>query len=174
MSLFHYSLLSILDVFSRFRAFGPLRYARITMDFNTGRSRGTGFVCFWNLEDADKAVEKSEILRLETTGSNDGVSACHQINFDISDTLVAQSKSFQTTITAHTRSFVYSCAEPCSTRSNVGCSTSSHPRQGYKTEGRWRKEAREGGQAEYVPSPRGRYVTCFFLPKDSGLKGIFQ
>jgi nucleolar protein 4 len=39
------------------------------MDINTGRSRGTGFVCFWNKEDANKAVEKSEMLRLETTGT---------------------------------------------------------------------------------------------------------
>ncbi|KAI0071311.1 RNA-binding domain-containing protein [Panus rudis PR-1116 ss-1] len=51
-----------------FRAFGPLRYARITMDQETGRSRGTGFVCFWKKEDADKAIEQSEILRKETTG----------------------------------------------------------------------------------------------------------
>ena len=54
--------------FSRFRAFGPLRYARITLDHATGRSRGTGFACFWNLEDADKAVQQSDILRSETTG----------------------------------------------------------------------------------------------------------
>ncbi|KAJ7470400.1 hypothetical protein FB451DRAFT_1253606 [Mycena latifolia] len=52
-----------------FRAFGPLRYARITMDFSTGRSRGTGFACFWNKEDADKVVQQSELLRMETTGS---------------------------------------------------------------------------------------------------------
>ncbi|KAA1472755.1 hypothetical protein DENSPDRAFT_801527 [Dentipellis sp. KUC8613] len=54
-----------------FRTFGPLRYARITMDHETGRSRGTGFVCFWNIADADKAVEQSEILRMETAGKND-------------------------------------------------------------------------------------------------------
>lgn len=53
----------------RFRAFGPLRYARITIDHATGRSRGTGFVCFWNKEDADKAIEQSNILRAETVGS---------------------------------------------------------------------------------------------------------
>ncbi|KAJ7043307.1 hypothetical protein C8F04DRAFT_1029446 [Mycena alexandri] len=52
-----------------FRAFGPLRYARITMDPSTGRSRGTGFACFWNREDADKVVDQSELLRMETTGS---------------------------------------------------------------------------------------------------------
>jgi len=37
------------------------------MDHETGRSRGTGFVCFWNIEDADKVIEKSDLLRLETT-----------------------------------------------------------------------------------------------------------
>ncbi|RXW13556.1 hypothetical protein EST38_g12294 [Candolleomyces aberdarensis] len=53
-----------------FRAFGSLRYARITIDPATGRSRGTGFACFWNKEDADKVVDQSEILRSETTGQN--------------------------------------------------------------------------------------------------------
>lgn len=52
----------------RFRTFGPLRYARITIDPVTERSRGTGFVCFWNKTDADKAVEQSETLRTETIG----------------------------------------------------------------------------------------------------------
>ncbi|KAI0659162.1 hypothetical protein C8Q70DRAFT_933900 [Cubamyces menziesii] len=56
-----------------FRAFGPLRYARITMDAATGRSRGTGFVCFWNKEDADKAIEQSNILRAETLGDTPAV-----------------------------------------------------------------------------------------------------
>ncbi|KAI0325126.1 RNA-binding domain-containing protein [Cubamyces sp. BRFM 1775] len=56
-----------------FRAFGPLRYARITMDAATGRSRGTGFVCFWNKEDADKAIEQSNILRAETLGDTPSV-----------------------------------------------------------------------------------------------------
>ncbi|KAG6830813.1 hypothetical protein H0H87_006986 [Tephrocybe sp. NHM501043] len=51
-----------------FRSFGPLRYARITIDHATGRSRGTGFACFWNREDADKAVAQSDLLRAETTG----------------------------------------------------------------------------------------------------------
>lgn len=55
-----------------FRAFGPLRYARITMDPSTGRSRGTGFACFWNKEDADKVLEQAEILRAET-GLNSAV-----------------------------------------------------------------------------------------------------
>ncbi|KAG6896912.1 hypothetical protein C0992_005315 [Termitomyces sp. T32_za158] len=52
-----------------FSSFGPLRYARITMDHETGRSRGTGFACFWNKEDADKAITQSDLLRVETTGA---------------------------------------------------------------------------------------------------------
>ncbi|KAI6158195.1 hypothetical protein BKA82DRAFT_996638 [Pisolithus tinctorius] len=52
-----------------FRAWGPLRYARITIDPETERSRGTGFVCFWNKGDADKVIEQSEILRAETMGN---------------------------------------------------------------------------------------------------------
>ncbi|KAL0958959.1 hypothetical protein HGRIS_014271 [Hohenbuehelia grisea] len=53
-----------------FRAFGPLRYARLTMDPESGRPRGTGFACFWNLEDADKAVAQSDLLRAEMTGAS--------------------------------------------------------------------------------------------------------
>ncbi|CAK5264728.1 unnamed protein product, partial [Mycena citricolor] len=53
-----------------FRTYGPLRYARITVDPETGRSRGTGFACFWNKADADKVVEQSDMLRAETTGSS--------------------------------------------------------------------------------------------------------
>ncbi|EAU86772.1 ribosomal processing [Coprinopsis cinerea okayama7 len=56
------------DLRTLFRAFGPLRYARITMDPETGRSRGTGFACFWNKEDADKVIEQSDILKAETMG----------------------------------------------------------------------------------------------------------
>ncbi|OCF34024.1 nucleolar protein 4 [Kwoniella heveanensis BCC8398] len=52
-----------------FRSFGPLRYARITMDKVTGRSRGTGFVCFWNTEHADEAIVEAERVARET-GAN--------------------------------------------------------------------------------------------------------
>jgi nucleolar protein 4 len=54
-----------------FRVFGPMRYARVTMDTATGRSRGTGFVCFWNLADADKVVEQSNIIRTELAGATE-------------------------------------------------------------------------------------------------------
>lgn len=52
-------------VYLRFRAFGPLRYTRITMDHDSGRSRGTGFACFWNLADADKCVEEAERMKAD-------------------------------------------------------------------------------------------------------------
>lgn len=34
------------DLYSHFRQFGPLRYARVVYDQNTEQPRGTGFVCF--------------------------------------------------------------------------------------------------------------------------------
>ncbi|GHJ89425.1 hypothetical protein NliqN6_5827 [Naganishia liquefaciens] len=52
-----------------FRTFGPLRYAKITMDRATGRSRGTGFACFWKKEDADRALEEAARV-YQITGAN--------------------------------------------------------------------------------------------------------
>jgi RNA recognition motif-containing protein len=50
------------------------------MDAETGRSRGTGFACFWDKADADKVVEQSELLRVETTGG-DTVSAIQLFSY---------------------------------------------------------------------------------------------
>ncbi|CAI2165429.1 778_t:CDS:2 [Funneliformis geosporum] len=60
-----------------FKPFGPLRYCVITMDHQTGRSRGTGFVCFKQREHAEikftlrgrvlsivKAVDRNEAHNL--------------------------------------------------------------------------------------------------------------
>ncbi|KAF9050815.1 hypothetical protein BDZ89DRAFT_1057238, partial [Hymenopellis radicata] len=52
-----------------FRAFGRLRYARITVDPESERSRGTGFACFWERDDADKVIQQSDLLKSETMGS---------------------------------------------------------------------------------------------------------
>lgn len=41
------------------------------MDYDTGRTRGTGFACFWNIEDADKVVEQSDLLRTLTSAPSD-------------------------------------------------------------------------------------------------------
>ncbi|KKZ63530.1 hypothetical protein EMCG_02155 [[Emmonsia] crescens] len=39
-------------LYEHFVQFGPLRYARVVVDPETDRPRGTAFVCFWNSEDA--------------------------------------------------------------------------------------------------------------------------
>jgi nucleolar protein 4 len=33
------------------------------MDHDSGRSRGTGFVCFWNLTDANACLEEADRMR---------------------------------------------------------------------------------------------------------------
>ena len=42
-----------------FESFGSVRYARIVLDHTTVRSKGTGFVCFFNQEDADACLRDS-------------------------------------------------------------------------------------------------------------------
>lgn len=49
-----------------FRQFGPLRYARITIDKLTNRSKGTGFVCFWQVESAEAALQQARIIEKES------------------------------------------------------------------------------------------------------------
>jgi nucleolar protein 4 len=39
------------------------------MDRETGRSRGTGFACFWKREDADKCLDEANRVK-EITGAN--------------------------------------------------------------------------------------------------------
>jgi nucleolar protein 4 len=55
-----------------FSTFGPIRYARVVYDPETERSRGTAFVCFFNMEDAKACVidaPKYEAFSMQ--GSND-------------------------------------------------------------------------------------------------------
>ncbi|RPA95161.1 hypothetical protein L873DRAFT_1813346 [Choiromyces venosus 120613-1] len=47
--------------------FGPVRYARIVMDHATERPRGTGFVCFFNLEDCDRCLAEAPRQQFQTT-----------------------------------------------------------------------------------------------------------
>lgn len=47
-------------LFELFKPFGRLRYCRIVYDPQTGRSRGTAFVCFWNPADAAKCLEEAQ------------------------------------------------------------------------------------------------------------------
>ncbi|KAK5120981.1 hypothetical protein LTR85_005765 [Meristemomyces frigidus] len=44
------------DLEDHFTRFGSVRYARVVMDFGTERSKGTGFVCFYNPDDADACI----------------------------------------------------------------------------------------------------------------------
>ncbi|RKP11822.1 hypothetical protein BJ684DRAFT_12385, partial [Piptocephalis cylindrospora] len=48
------------ELYTLFKSFGPLRYCRITLDRESGMSRGTGFVCFWRLEDATQCLKAAE------------------------------------------------------------------------------------------------------------------
>ncbi|KAJ1662450.1 RNA recognition motif-containing protein [Coemansia sp. RSA 1813] len=47
-------------MFDLFKSFGKLRYCRIVYDHETGRSRGTAFVCFWNAADAAKCLDEAK------------------------------------------------------------------------------------------------------------------
>ena len=51
-----------------FAQFGPVRYARVVMDSSTNRPRGTGFVCFFKVEDAESCVRNAP--RLQPTSAN--------------------------------------------------------------------------------------------------------
>ncbi|KAJ5231463.1 uncharacterized protein N7469_006051 [Penicillium citrinum] len=46
-------------LYEHFTQFGPLRYARIVLDRETERPRGTGFVCFWKVEDCAACVREA-------------------------------------------------------------------------------------------------------------------
>ncbi|KAG8831086.1 RNA recognition motif-containing protein [Serendipita sp. 400] len=50
------------DLRQLFKAFGSLRYVRIVMDHESGRSKGTAFACYWKKEDADKVAAISQTL----------------------------------------------------------------------------------------------------------------
>lgn len=45
------------DLEEHFTQFGAVRYARIVVDHETERPRGTGFVCFYEVEDADTVIK---------------------------------------------------------------------------------------------------------------------
>ncbi|KAK5739084.1 RNA recognition motif-containing protein [Elasticomyces elasticus] len=44
------------DLEDFFRTFGAVRYARVVVDRETQRTKGTGFVCFYEVEDAEKCL----------------------------------------------------------------------------------------------------------------------
>jgi RNA recognition motif-containing protein len=62
----------------RFKPFGKLRYCRLTMDPETGRPRGTGFVCFWKREDADKCLAEAEKINQDLAKYTNNVGILRQ------------------------------------------------------------------------------------------------
>lgn len=56
--------------------FGPVRYARIVIDRETERPRGTGFVCFYDMEHCNECV-KGAPHQTSATGSNKYPSLLH-------------------------------------------------------------------------------------------------
>ncbi|KJY01988.1 ribosome biogenesis protein Nop4 [Zymoseptoria brevis] len=52
------------DLEDHFAQFGNTRYARVVMDYGTERSKGTGFVCFYNKDDADACVREAPARQL--------------------------------------------------------------------------------------------------------------
>ncbi|TAQ91343.1 hypothetical protein B7494_g360 [Chlorociboria aeruginascens] len=56
------------DLKEHFNQFGPVRYARVVMDHAMDRPKGTGFVCFFNVEDADACFRGAP--RYQPTGAN--------------------------------------------------------------------------------------------------------
>ncbi|KAG9634795.1 RNA-binding domain-containing protein, partial [Aureobasidium melanogenum] len=63
------------DLEDHFTQFGSVRYARIVVDHETERPRGTGFVCFYEVEDADnvlKIAPRHQPPRLNDPKAKDG------------------------------------------------------------------------------------------------------
>ncbi|EPE30067.1 RNA-binding, RBD [Glarea lozoyensis ATCC 20868] len=56
------------DLKEHFSQFGPVRYARVVMDKATDRPKGTGFVCFFKVEDADACFRGAP--RFQPSGAN--------------------------------------------------------------------------------------------------------
>ncbi|KAK4908680.1 hypothetical protein LTR28_000276, partial [Elasticomyces elasticus] len=71
------------DLEDHFAQFGAVRYARVVLDPATERSRGTGFVCYYNVEDAD--------VCLKGAPRNATVQSVNKVGKDTSTKLVTHS-----------------------------------------------------------------------------------
>ncbi|KIV88850.1 hypothetical protein PV10_08488 [Exophiala mesophila] len=56
---------------AHFSTFGPVRYARVVYDPETERSRGTGFVCFFNVDDAKSCVKGAPKHEIAAAGHDE-------------------------------------------------------------------------------------------------------
>jgi len=69
------------DLKEHFNQFGPVRYARVVMDRATDRPKGTGFVCFFNVEDADACYRGAP--RHQLSGANAVKTATSKVKHSI-------------------------------------------------------------------------------------------
>jgi nucleolar protein 4 len=69
------------DLKEHFNQFGPVRYARVVMDRATDRPKGTGFVCFFNIEDADACYRGAP--RYQLSGANATKTASSKVKHSI-------------------------------------------------------------------------------------------
>jgi len=71
------------DLEEHFTQFGATRYARVVIDPATERPRGTGFICFYNIEDADtciRAAPQPQVAKpAETKGKGAAASQLHSV-----------------------------------------------------------------------------------------------
>jgi nucleolar protein 4 len=88
---------------NRFKAFGPVRYARIVMDPVTKRSRGTGFVNFYKEEDAIKCLDESERLEQLTNANRDSSKGKEKTHQPQSLLTIDPSSSTAASLTLHGR-----------------------------------------------------------------------
>jgi nucleolar protein 4 len=58
------------DLGDHFSQFGPIRFARVVYDPTTGRSKGTGFVCFAQGKDVDACIRGAPRMQIQTPAKN--------------------------------------------------------------------------------------------------------
>jgi nucleolar protein 4 len=65
-----------------FTQFGPVRYARVVMDKATDRPAGTGFVCFFNIEDSKACVKSAPKQKPAVTSNKHSILQNESIDED--------------------------------------------------------------------------------------------
>lgn len=102
-----------------------------------GRSRGTGFVCFWSVEDADKVVEKSDLVHRETSESTTMVLLALHLEYVLAVLIhvdSGQAQSVQASFDTNSRSLVELGTKPGSIRENIGRRTGGNQERSNATE----------------------------------------
>ena len=71
------------DLEDHFSRFGSTRYARVVVDSGTERSKGTGFVCFYNKADADACLRGAPKRTMPVAADNDKEAKTSQVSNSI-------------------------------------------------------------------------------------------